>query len=99
MEEGKQKTKVGRKLLHFPPTRLYKVNWSCRKASTEFRFAPSGVLTQANACSCFWILSSILSAACLFYIVSINIEISAISRRNYFEIHEIWANNLRLMRF
>ena len=43
MEEGKQKTKLGRKPLRFPPTRLYKVNWSCRKASTEFRFAPSGV--------------------------------------------------------
>ena len=43
MEEGKQKTKVGRKLLRFPPTRLYKVSWSCRKASTEFRFDPSGV--------------------------------------------------------
>ncbi len=53
MEEGKQKTKVGRKLLRFPPTRLYKVTWSCRKAPPEFRFDPSGVAHQSQRLSLF----------------------------------------------
>lgn len=85
MEEGKQKTKVGRKLLHFPPTRLYKVSWSCRKAPPEFRFDPSGVAHPSQ--HLFLFLDSQHHPVRGFHIVSINIEIAAISRRIYFEIH------------
>lgn len=39
----KAENESGKKNASFSPTRLYKVTWSCRKASTEFRFDPSGV--------------------------------------------------------
>lgn len=69
----------------FSPTRLYKVTWSCRKAPPEFRFDPSGVAHPSQ--HLFLFLDSQHHPVRGFHIVSINIEIAAISRRIYFEIH------------